>query len=74
MIESHGTTIIRTNPDAAYFDMNRPINQLYRRITQSNKEKVEKKLEKEKLEKEKEVQIKKLKKQKPQIKESKMKK
>ena len=42
MIESHGTNIIRTNPDAAYFDMNRLINQLYRRITQSNKEKVEK--------------------------------
>ena len=24
MIESHGITIIRTNPDAAGFDMNRP--------------------------------------------------
>ena len=74
MIESHETTIIRTNPDAADFHMNRLINQLYRCITQSNKEKVEKKIEKEKLEKEKEVEIKKLKKQKPQIKESKLKK
>ena len=54
--------------------MNRLINQLCRCITQSNKEKVEKKIEKEKLEKEKEVEIKKLKKQKPQIKESKLKK
>ena len=53
MIESHATTIIRTNPDPADFDMNMLINQLYRRITQSNKEKVENKLEKEKLEKEK---------------------
>ena len=37
--------------------MNRLINQIYKHITQSNKEK----LEKEKLEKEKEVEIKKLK-------------
>ena len=29
MIESHGITIIRTNPDAADFDMNRLINQIY---------------------------------------------
>ena len=27
MIESHGITIIRTNPDAASFDMNRPNKQ-----------------------------------------------
>ena len=26
IIESHGITIIRTNPDAAYFDMNKLIN------------------------------------------------
>ena len=52
MIESHGITIIRTNPDAADFDMNRLINQIYKHISQSNKEK---------LEKEKEVEIKKLK-------------
>ena len=52
MIESHGITIIRTNPDAADFDMNKLINQIYKHISQSNKEK---------LEKEKEVEIKKLK-------------
>ena len=52
MIESHGITIIRTNPDAGDFDMNRLINQIYKHISQSNKEK---------LEKEKEVEIKKLK-------------
>ena len=69
MIESHGITIIRTNPDAADFDMNKLINQIYKHISQSNKEK---------LEKEKEVEIKKLKnklkKLETQIKESKMKK
>ena len=54
MIESHGITIIRANPDAADFDMNRLINQMHKHITQSNKEK----LEKEKLEKEKEKEIK----------------
>ena len=36
MIESHGITIIRTNPDAADFDMNRLINQTHMLITQSN--------------------------------------
>ena len=40
MIESHGITIIRTNPDAANFDMNRLINQIYKHISQSNKEKI----------------------------------
>ena len=51
-IESHGITIIRTNPDATDFDMNKLlINQIYKHISQSNKEK---------LEKEKEVKIKKL--------------
>ena len=54
MIESHGITIIRNNPDDADFDMNKLINQIYQRISQSNKEK---------LEKEKEVEIKKTKKQ-----------
>ena len=52
IIGGHGSTIIRTNPDAADFDMNRLINQIYKHISQSNKEK---------LEKEKEVEIKKLK-------------
>ena len=52
MRESHRITIIRTNPDAADFDMNKLINQIYKHISQSNKEK---------LEKEKEVEIKKLK-------------
>ena len=51
MIESHGITIIRTNPDAGDFDMNKLIKQIYKHISQSNKEK---------LEKEKEVEIKKL--------------
>ena len=37
MIESHGITIIRTNPDAADFDMNRIINQTYTHIIQSTK-------------------------------------
>ena len=40
MIESHGITIIRTNPDAADFDMNRLINQIYKHIAESNKEKI----------------------------------
>ena len=68
MIESHGITIIRTNPDAADFDMNKLINQIYKHISQSNKEK---------LEKEKEDEIKKLKnkikEQKSKIKEQKSK-
>ena len=37
MRESHGITIIRTNPDAADFDMNRLINQIYKRIIKSIK-------------------------------------
>ena len=32
MIESHGITIIRTNPDVADFDMNKLINQIYTQI------------------------------------------
>ena len=38
MIESHGITIIKTNPDAADFDMNRIINQIYMQIIKSTKE------------------------------------
>ena len=37
MIESYGITIIRTNPDAADFDMNRLINQTYMQIIKSTK-------------------------------------
>ena len=48
MIESHGITIIRTNPDAADFDMNKLINQIYKHISQSKKEKLEKEKEVEK--------------------------
>ena len=32
MIENHGITIIRTNPDAADFDIKRLINQIYTHI------------------------------------------
>ena len=38
MIESHGITIVKTNPDAADFDMNRIINQIYMHIIKSTKE------------------------------------
>ena len=41
MIESHGVIIIRSNPDAADFDKNK-LNQIYKHISQSNKEKLEK--------------------------------
>ena len=37
MIESYGITIIRTNPDAADFDMNRLINQIYTHFIKSTK-------------------------------------
>ena len=37
MVESHGITIIRINPDAADFDMNRSINQIYTHIIKSTK-------------------------------------
>ena len=47
MIESHGITIIRINPDAADFDLNMLINQIYKHISQSNKEKLEKEKEAE---------------------------
>ena len=43
MIEIHGTTIIRTNPDAAGFNINKLSNQIYRHISQSNKVKLKKK-------------------------------
>ena len=35
MIESHGITIIRTNPDDADFDMIQLINQMYKQIFKS---------------------------------------
>ena len=41
MIENHGITIIRTNPDAADFNINQLINQIYRHISQSTKLKLE---------------------------------
>ena len=37
MIESHGNTVIRTNPDAVDFGMNRLINQIYKYFAKSNK-------------------------------------
>ena len=37
MIENHGITIIRTNPDAAEFDINRLTNQIYKHIIESTK-------------------------------------
>ena len=37
MIESHGITIIRTNPDEADFDMNKLVNQIYTSIVKSTK-------------------------------------
>ena len=37
MIESHGITIIRTNPDDADFDMNKLINQIHMQIIKSTK-------------------------------------
>ena len=39
MIESHGISIIRTNPDAADFNINRLINQIYTHIIESTKSK-----------------------------------
>ena len=37
MIESHGITFIRTNPNAADLDMDRLINQIYTHIIKSTK-------------------------------------
>ena len=42
MIENHGITITRTNPDAADFNINKLINQIYRHINHSNKLKLKK--------------------------------
>ena len=36
-VESYGITIIRTNPDAADFDMNKLMNQIYTQIIKSTK-------------------------------------
>ena len=35
MIESHGITIIRTNPDTGDFNMYRIINEIYKHIPES---------------------------------------
>ena len=40
IIENHGITIFRTNPDAAYFDINRLINQIYTHIIESTKKQI----------------------------------
>ena len=37
MMQIHGINIIRTNPDAADFDMNTLINQIYTHIIESPK-------------------------------------
>ena len=37
MIVSHGTTVIRTNPDAVDFNINRLINQIYMHVIKSIK-------------------------------------
>ena len=37
MIETHGIAVPRTNPDAADFNMNRLINQIYQHIIESTK-------------------------------------
>ena len=42
MIEGHGITVIRTNPDAADFNMNRLINQLNVHIIKSAKKQIQK--------------------------------
>ena len=42
MIENHGINTIRTNPDAADFNINQLINQIYRHISQSNQLKLKK--------------------------------
>ena len=44
MIQSHAITIIRTNPDAADFDMNRLVNQIYTHIIKSTKKQTKKSL------------------------------
>ena len=42
MIEGHGITVIRNNPDAADFNINRLINQIYMHIIKSTKNQTEK--------------------------------
>ena len=42
MIESYGITVIKTNPDAADFNINRLINQIYMHIIESTKKQTEK--------------------------------
>ena len=42
IIESYGITVIRTNPDAADFNINRLINQIYMHIIKSTKNQTEK--------------------------------
>ena len=37
MIENHGSSIFRANPDAADFNMNRLINQIYKHIIELTK-------------------------------------
>ena len=44
MIENHGITIIRTNPDGAGFDINRLISQIYMHIIKSTKKQTKKSL------------------------------
>ena len=65
MIENHGITVIRTNPYAADFNINKLINQIYRHISQSNKAKLKKEKVKIKIQEDKnkelEDEIKKLK-------------
>ena len=42
MIESYGITVIRTNPDAADFNINRLINQIYMHVIKSTRNQIEK--------------------------------
>ena len=42
MIEGHEITVIRTNPDAADFNINRIINQIYMRIIKLTKKQTKK--------------------------------
>ena len=46
MIESHGITIIRTNPDATDFNINRLINQIYTHIIEWTKKQTKASIEK----------------------------
>ena len=41
-IKDHGITVIRTNPDAADFNINRLINQIYMHIIKATKKQTEK--------------------------------